>query len=176
MRTVRVVSRKYDGSLREEYETTLYTESNETITLFSPSGLRYYDHRKAAWLEAPDGLLEIYFKTRWYNVWHIAEQVSGRNLSYVNIATPATLREGVLEWTDLDLDYRVQVAGQVERLDAAEFAQNAQRLGYPPVLLAQTHKACLEVESGLARRVFPFDYEQQVERYRRIKRELTPEG
>src|SRR5258708_6884619 len=91
MRTVRVLSRKYDGSLRDEYETSLYAETEETITLFSVPGLPYWDHRKAARFEAPDGLLEIYFKRRWYNVWHICEQTSNINLVYVNIATPATL-------------------------------------------------------------------------------------
>ena len=72
MRKVRVASKKYDGSLRDEYETYLYSESDETIILFSNPGLSYWDHRKGARFEATDGLLEIYFKHRWYNVWHIA--------------------------------------------------------------------------------------------------------
>lgn len=170
MRKVKVVSRKYDGSLRDEYETRLYAESDETIILFSEPGLRYLDHRKAAWFEAQDGLLEIYFKRRWYNVWHIAEQASHLNLIYVNIALPATFPEKVVEWTDLDLDYRVHLDYAVERLDQAEFEQNAQRLGYPPDLLEQAGAACREVEAGLAGRRFPFDYERQVELYWRIKR------
>jgi len=43
------------------------------------------------------------------------------NLMYVNIALPVTLQDGVLEWTDLDLDYRVHMDGTVERLDQDEF-------------------------------------------------------
>ena len=171
MRKVKVISKKYDGSLRDEYETRLYAESDQTIILFSEPGLRYWDHRKAAWFEAPDGLLEIYFKHKWYNVWHIAEQVSNRNLIYVNIALPATLRENALEWTDLDLDYRVHLDHSVERLDQTEFEQNVERLGYPPDLLEQVRAACREVETGLTRREFPLDYEQQVALYHRIKRE-----
>ncbi|HXW01268.1 MAG TPA: DUF402 domain-containing protein [Anaerolineae bacterium] len=171
MRKVKVISKKYDGSLRDEYETRLYAESDETIILFSEPGLRYLDHRKAAWFEAQDGLLEIYFKHRWYNVWHIAEQVSNLNLIYVNIALPATFPENVVEWTDLDLDYRVHLDQAVERLDQTEFEQNVQRLRYPPDLIEQVGAACREVEAGLARRIFPFDYERQVELYWRIKRE-----
>jgi len=169
MRKVRVASKKYDGSLRDEYETYLYSESDETIILFSNPGLSYWDHRKGARFEATDGLLEIYFKHRWYNVWHIAEQVSNLNLIYVNIALPATLQANVVEWTDLDLDYRVHLDHSVERLDQEEFEQNARRMGYPSNLIEQVGAACLEVESGLARRIFPFDYERQVELYRRIK-------
>lgn len=171
MRKVRVVSKKYDGSLRDEYEKFLYAESDETILLFSVPGLRYFDHRKAAWFEAPDGLLEIYFKHRWYNVWHTAEQASHTNLMYVNIALPATLQDNVVEWTDIGLDYRVHLNHTVERLDQAEFELNAQRLGYPPDLIEQVGAACREVEAGVAKRIFPFDYERQVELYWRIRRE-----
>src|SRR5262245_3963488 len=171
MRKVRVVSKKYDGSLRDEYETYLYSESDETITLFSVPGLSYRDHRKGAWFKATDGLLEIYFKRRWYNVWHMAEQVSNFNLMYVNISLPATLQGDVVEWTDLDLDYRVHLDNSVERLDQDEFEQNVQRMGYSPDLIEQVEAACTEVEAGLAKRVYPFDYERQVELYRRIKDE-----
>ncbi|HXV97929.1 MAG TPA: hypothetical protein VEC93_05860 [Anaerolineae bacterium] len=40
----------------------MYAETAETITLFSPPGLKYWDHRQTAWFEAQDGLIEIYFK------------------------------------------------------------------------------------------------------------------
>ncbi|MEZ4767192.1 MAG: DUF402 domain-containing protein [Caldilineales bacterium] len=172
MRTVKVVSKKYDGSLRDEYETWLADESDDAIVLLSPPGLPYFHHRQTSWLEAPDGLLEIYFKRRWYNVWHIAEQNSNTNLIYVNIAMPATFAGGVVEWTDLDLDYRVHLDGSVERLDQPQYDQNALRMAYPPSLIEQVEAACREVESGLAAGTYPFDHAQQVERYHRIKQEL----
>jgi protein associated with RNAse G/E len=174
MKKVKVISKKYDGSLRDEYESRLYAESEETIILFSEPGLRYFDHRKAAWFEGQDGLLEIYFKRRWYNVWHITEQLSNINIIYVNIAMPATLNERVLEWTDLDLDYRVYLDHSVERLDQDEYEQNAQRMGYPRDLIEQVEAACREVETGIASRIFPFDYAHQIELYRLIKSGLTP--
>ena len=174
MRKVRVVFRKHNGSLRDEYQTYLYSESDEIILIFSIPGMRYWDHRKGARFEAQDGLLEIYFKQRWYNVWHIAEQVSNTNLIYVNIALPATLQANVVEWTDLDLDYRVHLDYSVERLDQEEFEQNVKRLGYTSNLIEQVGAACREVEAGLAERIFPFDYERQVKLYRRIKAEHLP--
>ena len=70
MQKVNVVSRKYDGSLRDEYETSLVAETDESILLFSEPGLPYWHGRKAAWFEAPDGLIEIYFKHQWYNVFY----------------------------------------------------------------------------------------------------------
>jgi protein associated with RNAse G/E len=169
MRKVRVISKKYNGALRDEYETYLYAETDETITLFSPPGLKYWDHRQAAWFEAPDGLLEIYFKHKWYNVWHICEQVSHINLIYINITMPTTVQATGIVWTDLDLDYRVHLDHSVERLDQVEFEQNVHLMAYPPDLIEQVQLACQEVEAGLATQTYPFDYERQVERYHQIK-------
>jgi uncharacterized protein len=169
-RSVRVVSRKYDGSLRDEYETQLVEETAEAFTLLSPPGTPYLDHRVGSWqTAAPDGLLELYFPQRWYNLWHICEQQSSVNLMYINLSIPAMLRGDVLEWVDLDLDYRVHVDHSVELLDEAEFAENAARFDYPPELIAQVRAACREIEALLAERAFPFDHERQVERYRRLK-------
>lgn len=167
-----VVSKKYDGSRRDEYETYLYAETDETITLFSPPGLKYWDYRKAAWFEAQDGLIEIYFKHKWYNVWHICEQVSHTNLIYVNITMPTTFHATGIEWIDLDLDYRVHLNNSVERLDQAEFEQNVQLMRYPPDLIEQAQIACQEVEAGLSSQAYPFDYERQVELYQQIKADL----
>ena len=172
MKKVRIIKKKYDGSLCDEHETYLLAETDDMITLSSLSRLSYWDYRKAAWFQAPDGLLEIYFKRKWYNVWHIAEQNSHINLTYVNIAMPAVLRGDTLEWVDLDLDYRVHMDNSVERLDEEEFQQNTQRLKYPPELIKQAQAACREVEAGLKQRIFPFDYEQQVAFYYRIKADL----
>lgn len=170
MRKVKVISKKFDDSLRNEYETSLYIETEETITLFSEPGLRYFDHRKAAWFAAPDGLLEIFLKHKWYNVLHIVEQVSQLNLIYVNIALPPKLQENVLEWTDLDIDYRMHLDHSVERLDQLEYDQNVLRLGYPPDVIEGVRAACQEVEVGFTSALFPFDHERQVALYRRIKK------
>jgi uncharacterized protein len=169
-RRVRVVSRKYDGSLRDEYETWLVEATDEVITLLSPPGTPYLDHRVGSWQAAPDGLLELYFPRRWYNLWHICEQASDVNRVYVNLAAPAVLRGDLLEWVDLDLDYRVHADGSAELLDEDEFAENAARFGYPPELVGQVHAACREIEALLLADAFPFDHERQAARYRQLQR------
>lgn len=172
MRKALVVSKKYDGSLRDEYEAYLHADTDEAVTLFSLPGTRYWDHRKAAWREAEDGLVEIYFKHRWYNVWNICEQVSHTNLMYVNISMPATFQASVLEWVDLDLDYRVHLDGSVERLDRADFEKNVQLMRYPSDLIEQANIACQQAEAGLRSKAYPFDHGRQVDLYRRIKTDL----
>jgi protein associated with RNAse G/E len=172
MKRVKVISKKYDGSLRDEGISYLVEETSETIMLLSTPGSSYWDYRKAALFEAPDGLIEIYFKNKWYNVWHVCEQRSNLNLSYVNIALPATLRENCLEWTDLDLDYRVHLDNTLERLDQDEFEKNSERMHYPEHVIEQALAACEEIERELRHRAFPFNYEEQVERYERLKHGL----
>jgi protein associated with RNAse G/E len=131
MRKIEVISRKYDGTLRDTYQSDLYAETDESLTLFSLPGNAFWHPRKSAWLKAPDGLIEIYFKHKWYNIWHICEQMSGLNRIYVNIAMPVTFRSSKLEWIDLDLDYRLHLDDSIEQLDQAEFEQNVQRMNYP---------------------------------------------
>ena len=61
MRKIKIISRKYDGSLRDEYEAFLYAEDEERLVVYAPSGTLDYDHHNQAWSAAPDGLLELYF-------------------------------------------------------------------------------------------------------------------
>ncbi len=176
MRKLRVVKKKYDGSLCDEYAAYLVDETDEIITLFTVSGTSCWDYRKAAGYPVPDGLLEIFFKRKWYNVWHIAVQNLRMNRMYINIAMPPVLRGETLEWVDLDLDYRVHLDNSVERIDEEEVRENAERLRYPPELIEQVQAACREVEAGLEQRGFPFDYERQAARYQQIKGGLESES
>ena len=61
MRLVSVVSKKFDVTPRDEYETYLYEKGDEAITLFSPPGPKSSDLQKIARFKAEDGLIEIYF-------------------------------------------------------------------------------------------------------------------
>jgi len=65
MQKIRMTSRKYDGRLRDEYEAFLYAEDQERLVVYAPVGTMSYDRHQQAWVAAPDGLLEIYFKHRW---------------------------------------------------------------------------------------------------------------
>lgn len=175
MRAITVQSRKYDGTLRDEYAGWLYAEDAETWTVYVPPGTRGYDHRRREAFEAPDGLIELYFKARWYAVWHICEQHSARNQMYIHLAMPATASPDGIAWVDLDLDYRAHLDGSLERLDEDEYQVNRARMGYPPALHAQVQAACAAIETGYARQSAAFDhaayvalYEQMSTRARRV--------
>jgi protein associated with RNAse G/E len=169
LRTITIVSRKYDRSLRDEYTAFLYAEDVERLVVYAPAGTPNYDHRKQAWAASPDGLLEIYFKARWYNVWHICEQTSNVNQMYINLSTPVTITAAGIEWTDLDLDYRAHLDGRLERLDEEEYREHAISMGYSDAMQAQVQAAGAEIEALYRQRVDPFNHPEQVALYQQIK-------
>lgn len=169
MTKINVISYKYNGALRNKCESYLVAEDEATITLLTPPGTLDFSPKKGAWLPAPDGLLELYFKHKWYNVWHICEQHSGFNQIYANIAMPATLRENVLTWVDLDLDLRVHLDASIELLDEDEFLTHSTLFSYPPEVIAQARAAVDELMTAYRQGIFPFNHTVQVVRYAQIK-------
>ena len=114
-------------------------------------------------------MLEIYFKTRWYNVWHICEQRSNINQIYCNLSMPAARTAEGIEWVDLDLDYRVHMDGQIERLDEDEYQTHVVSMGYSAEVQMYVQAACSEIEALYKQCADPFNYAAQVARYQQIK-------
>ena len=169
MRTIRIISRKYDGRLRDDYEALLYAEDDQRLVVYAPVGTMSYDRHTQAWVAAPDGLLEIYFKQRWYNVWHICEQISNSNQIYCNLSMPAVRTASGIEWVDLDLDYRVHLDGRLECLDEDEYRAHIASMGYPPEVQAHLQAACAEIVALYHQRADPFNHAEQVALYQQIK-------
>jgi protein associated with RNAse G/E len=172
MRTISIISRKYDGSLRDEYKAFLYAEDDQRLVVYAPPGTMSYDRHKQAWSESPDGLLEIYFKSRWYSVWHICEQTSNVNQMYINLAMPAVVTAAGIEWIDLDLDYRVHLDGRLERLDEDEYQAHKISMGYTAQMDAQVWAACAEIEAACQAQIEEFDHAAHVSLYQQIKHAL----
>ena len=168
MQKIRITSRKYDGRLRDEYEALLCTEDAERLVVYAPVGTLSYDRRAQIWIPAPDGLLEIYFKRRWYNVWHVCEQRSNSNQIYCNLAMPAVRTAEGIEWIDLDLDYRVHMDGRIERLDEEEYQAHIVSMGYSADVQTHVQAACAEIEALYQQRADPFDHAVQVALYQQI--------
>ncbi len=168
MRRIQVIKKKYDGSLRERHESHLVSEDDIAFTLLTLPGMDGYDHGKQR--EAPnlDGMLEIYFKQRWYNVWHICERHESTTLIYANVAMPAVLTSGKIEWIDLDLDVRVDVDGSLELLDEEQFHENVGRLQYPEDVVHMAKGAWNEVARLASEGRYPFDHETQLLHYRQL--------
>lgn len=166
MHKIKVISKKYDGTPRDESEAFVVAQDQDTIVLLQPPGTLEYVHRRQRWESGPDGLLLLFFTNHWYNVWHIADQRSHQNHIYANIALPARwVDDHTLEWVDLDLDIRVHMDGSILLLDEDEFRENQQRMGYPPELVAQAEAAAREALQLCRAGHYPFNYSVQAARY-----------
>ena len=168
MNKINVISKKYDGTPRDEAETFMISHTGDVIVLLSLPDEPVFVHKRNRWESAPDGLLQLYFMDRWYNVWHIADQRSGFNKIYANIAMPPTFVNNTLTWVDLDLDIRVHMDGSVELLDEDEFLAHQRTMDYPQELVAQARAAAEEGVQLATHGLYPFDYEIQVANYRRL--------
>jgi len=174
LRKIAIVSRKYDGRPRDEYEAFLYAEDDERLVVYAPAGTLSYDHRRQARSQSPDGLLEIYFKTRWYSVWHICEQNSNVNQMYIHLSMPATVTARGIAWVDLDLDYRLHLDGRLERVDEDEYREHMISMGYTAHMDSQVQAACAAIEAAYHARSEPFNHAAQVALYQQIKSGLRP--
>jgi len=146
---VKITSKKYDGTLRDSYEAYLLEETDELVTLYVEPNTPSWNYRKNKLEYGPDGIIEIYFKKKWFNVLHICEQHSGINLIYINLATPIVQIEDGFEWIVLDLDYRIHLDGSFELLDEDEYIQHREAMNYPNELIEHVRIACQEIEEGL---------------------------
>lgn len=168
MSQIKVISQKYDGSLRDEGASYLYHADETTIITVTRPGTPYFHHKKGAWFTTEDGSIDLYFTNKWYNVWHICEQHSGINRIYANIALPATLQADGLRWVDLDLDLRVHLDGSLEVLDEDEFVENSYRFAYTAAFIAQARAAVDELVLCYKEERFPFNHSTQVMLYEQI--------
>jgi protein associated with RNAse G/E len=75
---------------------------------------------------------------------------------HVDIATPASVVDGIVTTIDLDLDVVVR-AGKTELLDVDEFEQHRVVHGYPDSHVRAAEHAALFVPTLIAAGAFPFD-------------------
>ena len=184
MKLISVQKRKFNDLARDLSEAYLVSEDEEKIVLFSPPGMAGYHYAKQQRTTCPDGTLEIYFKNRFCNVWHVCDQRSGTTRIYANVAMPVLGSIGVIhcaalpgpmarlgfDWIDLDLDMRVTPDGEVEMLDEAEFEINIETMPYPRLIVESARNSWRRLEREALSDVFPFNHRHQVEIYREIAR------
>lgn len=167
LKTIRVVSTKYDGSLRDSYNALLLDHVGSMIRLKVPSGTPILDGRTKQTELSEDTAIEIYFLDRWYNVWHMREHTTYPNLWYANVAKPAEFDGETLSWVDLDLDVRCYLDGSLAILDEDEFEQNRVAMSYPRDVVEEALEAQNEILMLGQIGAFPFDHWGQLEHAKR---------
>jgi uncharacterized protein len=151
---VRVVYRKYDGSLhwhmelgrlgRDEYGTWLGAPPGSQCQRGAEEPVIF---EQAYVLLIPDG--------SWWTMSCNAE-LAWTEL-YIDITTvPRWLADDLVETVDLDLDVIRRWDGSSEILDEDEFAEHQIRYGYPPDVIARAERTAAEMLDAVAQYAEPF--------------------
>jgi protein associated with RNAse G/E len=153
---VKVISRKYDLSIRRTWNCFLVTQNGNLIELVGEFD-KEVTHPELGVIEAGTISREYFWSDRWHNVFRF-ERPSGqlRNF-YCNINLLPKFNGTELDYIDLDIDLIVRPDGRVVTLDEDEFEQNAANFGYSPQVRENTFKALEELRKLIANREFPFD-------------------
>lgn len=119
--TITVVKQDYQGIETWRYEGNLIARSPNKIVIeaFFDREDTPVDH---VILKRGDRFIETYYSDRWYNIYEIHFQSSGKiKLWYCNVGYPAEIRDNSIAYRDLALDLVVYPNGNQKVLDEDEF-------------------------------------------------------
>jgi len=156
---VRVVVRKYDGSLHWHYPMTLLGEDEFGVWLGAPAGTVYRrgdPGQETAVVAVEDDRVMLFPRGAW---WTAEFQAAPAHLdAYCDVATPSTWRgPGEVTMVDLDLDVcRVRDDMSVFVDDEDEFAVHQVRYGYPADVVRRADTAAAWLTTALRDGVEPF--------------------
>lgn len=147
--TVRIRTRKWDGSPHWQTEMAFLGEDEHGLWLGSPAGNTVSrPGRQFVGLAACAKLIP-------HDGWFVAHfNGPESHLSvYTDIATPAVLGRDDDGWTlgavDLDLDVVVTADGELRLDDEDEFAEHQVRYGYPPDVIATAEATAAELLAAI---------------------------
>ncbi|WP_432834548.1 DUF402 domain-containing protein [Dactylosporangium sp. CA-092794] len=154
MKRVRVVYRKFDGSLHWNYETDLLGEDEHGIWLGAGTGTPVFrGTTRTGPVEAPHVLL--FPRRAWWTACFNAHP--HRTEIYCDITSiPHWPSETEVTAIDLDLDVRRRRGGGAELLDEDEFAAHQVRYGYPADVIAEAEASAAWLLAAVGDRREPF--------------------
>jgi protein associated with RNAse G/E len=154
LQRIRVVYRKYDGSLHWNYETELLGEDEHGVWVGAGPATQVY---KGSTLKgAPESPHVLLFpRQAWWTACFNAEP--HRTEIYCDITSVPHWPTGTeVTAIDLDLDVRRRRNGEVELLDEDEFAVHQVRFGYPADVVTAALASADWLLGAVRGRVEPF--------------------
>jgi uncharacterized protein len=151
---VRVVYRKYDGSLHWHLTARWLGEDEHGVWTGSPprSTMRKGDGPLVA---IPQAQVMLFPRGQWWTA--VFNDQPDKVEIYCDVTTPADWpSQGEVTMTDLDLDVCRLRSGAVELLDEDEFAEHQLRYGYPAGVIRAARKSARWLQAALADGTEPF--------------------
>jgi protein associated with RNAse G/E len=123
MKSTYVHAFKPDGSSHQPWDAELIAQTREWLVIHSPYGTRVEHHTKHLSYVMRHRNLEVFSTREYYNVFIDFAADGESKMLYINVATPAAVRDDELSWRDLCLDV-VRLPGRpAELVDQDEFEE-----------------------------------------------------
>lgn len=126
---ITVNSRKMDGTIRRSWTCEL-VEQSDSLLVFVGTFDGDVRHPELGHIAAGTLSYEYYWLDRWYSIFRFHEPSGTLRNFYCNLNMPPVLRDGVLDYVDLDIDIVVWPDLSHKVLDREDYEQNARLLGY----------------------------------------------
>jgi protein associated with RNAse G/E len=152
---VKVLSCKYDGSVRRSWRARLSSLEGSLVVLdgfFEDEIL----HPILGTIARGTLSTEYFWTDRWFSIFRFREPSGRLRNFYCNINTPARLEAGLLTFVDLDIDMLVKPDFSYIILDEDEFEENSELYKYPIEYRRRTRQSLDELISMIETRQFPF--------------------
>jgi protein associated with RNAse G/E len=155
MEEIRVVYRKYDGSLHWNHPAFRLGEDEHGTWIGIGDGTVMY-RGEPEWGPCEAPFVMLMPPDRWWTATFNAEP--HRTEIYCDITTvPSWPTAGEVTMIDLDLDVRRRRTGEVKVLDEDEFAEHQVRYGYPAEVIERAQAAADWLFAAVSARREPFD-------------------
>lgn len=153
---ITINSRKFDGEIHRSWKAELIEET-EDLYIFVGVFDMEVKHSKLGVIRRNTVSYEYYWKNKWFNIFRFHEPEGNLRNFYCNINQPPTLKNGVLDYIDLDIDVLVWQDFSFEILDMDEFEENILKYKYSDQLQKKAHSSLAEIIDLIEKRNFPFD-------------------
>ncbi|MEP6789192.1 MAG: DUF402 domain-containing protein [Acidobacteriota bacterium] len=153
---ITINARKYDQSIRRSWQGGLIS-SIENLLVVVGRFESEVEHSGLGTIKKNTVSVEYFWLDRWYNIFRFLESDGSLRNYYCNVAMPATIVGGTLDYVDLDIDVVVWPNRKYEVLDRDEFKRNTAKYGYPEDLRDRAEASVSELMGMIERSEFPFD-------------------
>ena len=155
-KTVTINSRKLDGTIHRSWQCEM-VEENKNYYVFVGEFQKEVRHSHLGVIRPKTVSFEYYWKNQWYNVFRFHEPDGDFRNFYCNINMPPRLKDGILDYIDLDIDVLVWKDFSYQMLDLEEFAENAKRYNYSTKLKQKVSETLSELVTLIENKNFPFN-------------------
>jgi protein associated with RNAse G/E len=150
---VKIKSYKNDGSLHRTWEKNIVLSHTAHEMIIINDRVLVTEANGRTWRTKEPGI-GCFRTDYWFNV--IALLRPRGVTYYCNLASPFTLDEGTLKYTDFDLDIEVDASGTYRLLDEDEFAENGRAMAYPEPVVSKIKQDVEELKSWIQSKKGPF--------------------